>query len=93
MSRTTADLFETTAPPEPTGLWWLAGRKLRRVSVAGGRLVVDERIFEEDPVNFWRCFDTQRVGQLSSGSRGHSRNVERLTRGAASARSTPSCRS
>jgi [protein-PII] uridylyltransferase len=85
VARTTDDLLQRlTAPPEPTGLLSrLAGRKLRKgVSVAGGRLVVDERIFEEDAVNLLAVFqDAQRSSvALSSGSRDAiRRNVDRLT--------------
>jgi len=85
VARTAADLLQRlTAPPEPTGLLSrLAGRKLRKgVSIAGGRLVVDERVFEEDPVNLLAVFhDAQRESvPLSSGSReAIRRNVERMT--------------
>jgi [protein-PII] uridylyltransferase len=92
VARTTADLVERlTAPPEPTGLLTrIAGRKLRKgVSLTGGRLVVDERIFEEDPVNLLEVFrDAQRESALlSSGSReAVRRNVDRLTPETASSR-------
>ena len=85
VARTTADLIQRlTAPPEPTGLLSrLAGRKLRAgVSITGGRLVFEESILEEDPVNLLAVFlDAQRASvQLSSGSReAIRRNVERLT--------------
>jgi len=85
VARTTADLLQRlTAPPEPTGLLSrLAGRKLRAgVSLAGGRLVVEESVLEEDPVNLLAVFlDAQRASvQLSSGSReAIRRNVRRLT--------------
>jgi [protein-PII] uridylyltransferase len=85
VARTTGDLLQRlTAPPEPTGLLSrIAGRKLRKgVSVAGGRVVVDDRIFEEDPVNLLAVFQDAQCASvpLSSGSReAIRRNVERLT--------------
>jgi len=87
VARTAGDLLQRlTAPPEPSGLISrIAGRKLRKgVSVAGGRLVIDEGIFEEDPVNLLAVFcDAQGASvSLSSGSReAVRRNVDRLTPG------------
>jgi [protein-PII] uridylyltransferase len=85
VARTTSDLLaRLTAPPNPTGiLSRLAGRKLRKgVSIAGSQLVVDEKIFEEDPVNLLAIFhDAQKTAvTLSSGAREVvRRNAERLT--------------
>jgi len=85
VARTASDLLaRLTAPPDPSGiLSRLAGRKLRKgVSIAGSQLVVDEKIFEEDPVNLLAIFqDAQRSAvTLSSGTReAVRRNVERLT--------------
>ncbi len=64
IARTAADLIERlTAPPEPRGLLSRLGSRVLRdgVSVAGGQLVAEARIFQEDPINLLRVFaDAQR---------------------------------
>jgi [protein-PII] uridylyltransferase len=85
IARTTEDLLSRlTAPPEPAGLLTrLAGRKVRNgVSIAGGQLVVEEKILADHPVNLLAVFqDAQRASvTLSSGSReAIRRNVDRIT--------------
>jgi len=85
IARSTLDIVDRlTAPPEPTGLISrLSSRSLRDgVSVKARRLVVEERIFEADPINLVRIFaDSQRCDVRMSAATQDAvrRNLARLT--------------
>ncbi len=79
LARTSMDAIERlVAPPEPRGLVSRFGSRTLRpgVTVAGGQLVADEKIFRRDAVNLLRVFgDAQRLDlALSSTTREAIRN-------------------
>jgi [protein-PII] uridylyltransferase len=85
IARTSADILgRLTAPPEPTGLLSkLSSRKVRPgVTIAGGHLVAEESLFEEDSVELLRIFqDAQRQDLTLSEATQQivRRNAKRLT--------------
>ena len=85
VARTTADLIDRlTARPEPKGLISrLGSRSLRDgVSIASGQLVVEERVFERDPVEMIRVFADAQRNDVTLSARTREvvrRNTEKLS--------------